>query len=95
MCLLRHYLEQGLSKTAIAERTGISRRTIHHSLATGELDRNPDAAIQWLSDNSSIYTALDTLLTAERLHLVPISPRRQRVPGRLGPRAAVNGTVSA
>jgi putative transposase len=33
----------------------------------------PDAPVQWLSDNGSIYTALDTLLTAERLHLVPIT----------------------
>ncbi len=32
-----------------------------------------DAPIQWLSDNGSIYTALDTLITAERLHLVPIT----------------------
>jgi transposase InsO family protein len=38
----------------------------------GEHER-PDAPIQWLSDNGSIYTALDTLITAERLHLVPIT----------------------
>lgn len=29
--------------------------------------------IQWLSDNGSIYTALETVITAERLHLVPIT----------------------
>ena len=28
--LLRHYLDEGLSKNAIAERLGISRRTIYH-----------------------------------------------------------------
>jgi putative transposase len=33
----------------------------------------PDVPIQWLSDNGSIYTALDTTITAERLHLVPIT----------------------
>lgn len=33
----------------------------------------PDDPIQWLSDNGGIYTALDTLITAERLHLVPIT----------------------
>lgn len=33
----------------------------------------PEAPIQWLSDNGSIYTALETVITAERLHLVPIT----------------------
>ena len=38
--LLRHYLEQGLSKTAIAELLGINRRTIARWIAAGELDRD-------------------------------------------------------
>src|SRR3990172_434950 len=42
--LLRHYLEQGLSKTAIAERGGISRRTVHYWIDSGQLDRDLDAA---------------------------------------------------
>jgi putative transposase len=33
----------------------------------------PDAPIQFLSDNGSIYTALDTICTAERLNLEPIT----------------------
>jgi putative transposase len=33
----------------------------------------PEAPIQWLSDNGSIYTATETVITAERLHLVPIT----------------------
>ncbi len=33
----------------------------------------PASRIQWLSDNGSIYTALETISTAERLHLVPIT----------------------
>lgn len=37
------------------------------------LGERPDAPIQWLSDNSSIDTALDTVCAAERLHLVPIT----------------------
>jgi transposase len=41
--LLRHYLEQGLSKTAIAERVGISRRTVHYWIESGQLDRDLDA----------------------------------------------------
>jgi len=38
--LLKHYLEQGLSKTAIAERLHLSRRTIHYWLASGQLERD-------------------------------------------------------
>jgi transposase len=36
---VKHYLEQGLTKAAIAERVGVSRRTIHYWLASGQLDR--------------------------------------------------------
>lgn len=50
---------QQLMQRAVAARFGAGER--------------PDAPIQWLSDNGSIYTALDTLITAERLHLVPIT----------------------
>jgi transposase len=42
--LLRHYLEQGLTKTAIAERVGISRRTVHYWITSGQLERDLDAA---------------------------------------------------
>jgi transposase len=42
--LLRHYLEQGLTLTAIAERVGCDRRTIRRWIAGGELDRDPGAA---------------------------------------------------
>ncbi len=37
------------------------------------LMHRPDVPIQWLSDNGSMYMALDTLCTAERLNLVPIT----------------------
>jgi len=40
--LLRHYLEQGLSKTAIAARVGLSRRTLYRWLAQGKLDGDLD-----------------------------------------------------
>jgi putative transposase len=47
---------------------------MHRAVAArfGEHER-PSAPIQWLSDNGSIYTALETQITAERLHLVPIT----------------------
>lgn len=40
--LLRHYLEQGLSKSEVAERLGVSRRTVYHWIGTGQLDRDLD-----------------------------------------------------
>ena len=33
----------------------------------------PEGPIQWLSDNGSIYTALDTVITAPQLNLGPIT----------------------
>jgi transposase len=40
LVLLRHLLEQGLSKTAIADHAGVSRGLIYHLLRTGQLDRD-------------------------------------------------------
>jgi transposase len=40
--LLRHYLEQGMTRTALAEKLGISRRTLYHWVKTGQLDRDLD-----------------------------------------------------
>lgn len=40
--LLRHYLEQGDSKSELARRFGISRRTVYHWIETGQLDRDLD-----------------------------------------------------
>jgi len=48
----------------------LMQRAVAGRFGKGE---RPDAPLQWLSDNGSIYTALDTLITAERLHLVPIT----------------------
>ena len=41
--LLRHYLEQGMSKAAIARHLGISRRTVYNWIEAGELDRDADS----------------------------------------------------
>jgi putative transposase len=48
----------------------LMRRAVAARFGAGE---RPDAPIQWLSDNGSIYTALETVITAERLHLAPIT----------------------
>ncbi|MGH7634304.1 MAG: IS3 family transposase [Gemmatimonadaceae bacterium] len=50
---------QQLMQQAVAERFGMGHRS--------------EVPIQWLSDNGSIYTALATLCTAERLNLEPIT----------------------
>ena len=49
---------QQLMRAAVAQRLGAGR---------------PPAPIQWLSDNGGIYTALETQIVAEQLHLVPIT----------------------
>lgn len=41
--LLRHLLDQGLKKTDIAARLGVSRGLIYHWLRTGQLDRELDS----------------------------------------------------
>ena len=40
LVLLRHLLEEGLPKTEIAERLGVSRRLVYHWIATGQLDQD-------------------------------------------------------
>lgn len=40
--LLRHYLEQGVGKTELARRFGVSRRTVYHWIETEQLDRDLD-----------------------------------------------------
>jgi transposase len=49
--LLRHYLEQGLSKTAIARTLHVSRRTVYHWMTTGQLvsDRGNTSSRMWCS----------------------------------------------
>ena len=46
---------------------------MHRAVAARFGESRPPAAIQWLSDNGSIYTALETVCAAERLNLVPVT----------------------
>ena len=43
LVLLKHYLESGLSKTAIADQLGVSRRLVHYLIASGQLEREMGA----------------------------------------------------
>jgi transposase-like protein len=47
--LLRHYLEQGVGKTELARRFGVSRRTVYHWIQTEQLDRDLDGTPSELS----------------------------------------------
>ena len=38
--LLKHYLERGVSKAALARRFGVSRRTLHEWIESSQLDRD-------------------------------------------------------
>jgi len=40
LVLLKHLLEEGVPKTVIADRLGVSRRVIYHWIETGQLDRD-------------------------------------------------------
>ena len=40
LVLLKHLLDQGLSKSAIARQLGVSRRSVHHWITTGQLERD-------------------------------------------------------
>ena len=40
LVLLKHLLDEGLNKTDIAKRLGVSRRVVHHWIATGQLERD-------------------------------------------------------
>ncbi len=45
--LLKYYLERGVSKAELSRRFGVSRRTIHEWVETGQLDR--DLSSGWLA----------------------------------------------
>jgi transposase len=40
LVLLKHLLDQGLSKAAIARQLGVSRRSVYHWITTGQLERD-------------------------------------------------------
>ena len=72
--LLRHYLEQGVSKAELARRLGVSRRTIHHWINTGQLDRDLDDLAVRYSPRPPVATLLDPYkgIITERLTAFPL-----------------------
>ena len=57
--LLRHYLEQGASKSALARQLGVSRETIHRWIRDGDLDRDLDGTPVRYGPRQGVPTKLD------------------------------------
>src|SRR5690242_16588405 len=57
--LLRHYLEQGSSKSALARQLGVSRDTIHRWIRDGDLDRDLDTTPVGYGPRAPVSTKLD------------------------------------
>ncbi|HTM04158.1 MAG TPA: helix-turn-helix domain-containing protein [Vicinamibacterales bacterium] len=57
--LLRHYLEQGTSKSALARQLGVSRDTIHRWIREGEIDRDLEAETVRYGPRRPVPTKLD------------------------------------
>ena len=66
--LLRHYIEQGIPKAVLAAQLGVSRRTIHHWITTGQLDRDLDQEIVY-SPRPPVATKLDAFKPIVRARL--------------------------
>src|SRR5919206_3208016 len=57
--LLRHYLEQGTSKSALARQLGVSRDTIHRWIRAGDLERDLDDEAVRYGPRPPVPTKLD------------------------------------
>ena len=57
--LLKHYLDQGVSKAELSRRFGVNRRTIHHWIETGQLDRDLEAGARGYSPRPPVPHKLD------------------------------------
>src|SRR5262245_55110230 len=57
--LLRHYLEQGGSKSALARQLGVSRDTMHRWIRAGDLDRDLDDEAVRYGPRPPVPTKLD------------------------------------
>jgi DNA invertase Pin-like site-specific DNA recombinase len=57
--LLRHYLEPGTSKSALARQLGVSRDTVHRWIRDGHLDRDLEAEPVQYGPRPPVPTKLD------------------------------------
>ena len=86
--LLKHYLDQGVSKAELSQRFGVNRRTIHNWVKTGQLDRDLSAGARGYSPRPPASHKLDPFkaIIDARLEAFPkLSAKRLFV--RFAPRA--------
>ena len=57
--LLKHYLDQGVSKTELSRRFGVNPRTIHYWVETGQLDRDLSAGARVYAPRPPVAHKLD------------------------------------
>jgi len=57
--LLKHYLDQGVSKAELSRRFGVNRRTIHYWIETGQLDRELSAGARGYAPRPPVALKLD------------------------------------
>ena len=57
--LLKHYLDQGISKAELSRRFGVNRRTIHYWIETGQLDRDLSASPRGYAPRPPVAHRLD------------------------------------
>ena len=57
--LLKHYLDQGVSKAELSRRFGVNRRTIHNWVITGQLDRDLAAGARAYAPRPPVAHKLD------------------------------------
>ena len=57
--LLRHYLEQGMTKAALAKQLGVSRRTVYYWIETDQLDRDESEVVAQYGPRPTVPTKLD------------------------------------
>ena len=67
--LPRHYLEQGVSKSALAHQLGIGWDTIHRWIRAGDLDRDLDAGPVQYGPRPPVATKLDAFKAILRARL--------------------------
>ena len=84
--LLRHYLEHGTSKSALARQLGVSRDTIHRWIRAGDLDRDLDDEPVRYGPRPPVPTKLDAYKADHRDAPGGVSRAVGGAPARRDPR---------